>query len=148
MPSPNRPLPAPDDLSRPFWDGAAAGQLVIQRCDDCGYYNHPPRPLCDRCASAALSFTPVSDRGTVYSYTINHQKNVAGFEEAAPYGNLMVELEEQPLLILISDLPGEEAHGVRIGEPVQVCFEPLPDGLALPRFVRAGQRGGETHVGG
>ena len=148
MSEPNRPRPGVDDLSRPFWEAAAEGRLVIQRCSDCGYYNHPPRPLCGRCASASLGYELVSGRGTVYSYTINHQKNVAGFESVTPYVNLIVELDEQPLLLLVSDLPGERAAEVAIGMPVQAAFLPIGDGLALPRFEPAGPVEGASHVGG
>ena len=134
MADPARPQPQPDPLSQPFWDAAAAGRLAIQRCDACDYYSHPPRPLCPRCSSAALAFVPVSGRGRVYTFTTNHQRNVAGFEAAVPYCNLVVELDEQPRLFLISDVPAADAGWVEIGASVEVCFEPLADGLALPQF--------------
>jgi uncharacterized OB-fold protein len=138
MAAPDRPQPRPDDLSRPFWEAAAAGRLEIQHCEDCGYYNHPPKPLCDRCNSPALAYLEVSGRGRVYSYTTNHQKNVAGFEPAVPYTNLIVELQEQPGLLLISDLAGRDASWVRIGAPVRVTFERLSDAITLPQFAPGG----------
>lgn len=134
MDQPAKPRPRADDLTRPFWDAARAGRLVIQRCAGCGYYNHPPKPLCDRCSATDLAFQPVSGRGTVYSYTVMHQRNVAGFEADVPYVNLIVELAEQPLLCLISDLPGAEAGRVAIGRPVEVFFERVSDEVSLPKF--------------
>jgi len=131
---PNRPAPVPDELTRPFWEAAAEQRLVIQRCDGCGHYAHPPGHLCERCASAALTFVPVSGRGRVYTFTTNYQKSVAGFEDAVPYVNLVVELEEQPLLLLLADVLGDEAGWVEIGVPVGVCFVPLADGLMLPQW--------------
>ncbi|MEK7217214.1 MAG: OB-fold domain-containing protein [Chloroflexota bacterium] len=129
-----RPLPQPDPLTQPFWDAASGGRLVVQRCGGCGYYNHPPRPLCDHCSSQDLSFEPVSGRGTLYSFTVMRQRNVAGFEEEVPYLNLLVELEEQPLLFMISRLPGSAVEGLAIGQPMEVFFEPADEGIALPQF--------------
>lgn len=70
----------------------------------------------------------------MFSFTTNHQQNVAGFEEAVPYVNLIVELAEQPLLFMLGDLPAAEADWVEIGAPVRVEFEALPDGTMLPQF--------------
>ena len=127
-------MPVPDVLTAGFWEAARNGQLAIQRCESCGYYNHPPLPLCDRCSSGDLGFEPVSGRGTVYSYTTNYQRNVDGFEDAVPYVNLIVELEEQAQLFLVSDLPADEAEWVAIGAPVEVTFEQLGEEIALPLF--------------
>ncbi|MSQ26888.1 MAG: hypothetical protein EXR51_01950 [Dehalococcoidia bacterium] len=132
--TPPRPLPQPDALTQPFWDAAGKGRLVVQRCGGCGYYNHPPQPLCDRCSSRDLKFQPVSGRGMVYSFTVMRQRNVAGFEGEVPYVNLLVELEEQPLLFMISWLPGGATEGLAIGQLVSVSFERTEEGMALPQF--------------
>ncbi len=134
MTEPNRPLPVPDELTRRFWEAAAARRLVLQRCSACGFWQQPPAPLCQRCGGTDLAFRPVSGHGHVYTYTTMYQKNVAGFEEAVPYVNLVIELEEQPLLLMLSDLPAADAGWVRIGAPVVVTFEPLPDGQLLPQW--------------
>lgn len=132
--APSRAVPMVTDLTRPFWDAAKEGRLVIQRCDDCAYYNHPPKPRCDSCHSGSLSFAEVSGRGTVWSFTVMHQQSVAGFEGTVPYVTALVELEEQPMLLLTTNLPGTAAADVRIGAPVRVDFEPLTDDIALPQF--------------
>lgn len=136
--SPDRPRPVLDALSRAYWEAAGRGELAIQRCEECGHYQHPPRPLCERCASADFGYPAVSGRGHVYSFTTNHQRNVAGFEQAVPYVNLIVELEEQPQLFLLSDLPAGEADWIAIGAPVEVVFDPIEaaegEAIALPQF--------------
>ena len=43
---PFRILPKLTDLNRGFWTGGEQGELRFLRCQDCGYYNHPPTPLC------------------------------------------------------------------------------------------------------
>jgi uncharacterized OB-fold protein len=129
-----KPVPVPDDLSRRFWEAAKERRLMIQRCGSCGYYNHPPRPFCDACLGQELRFEPVSGRGIVHTFTVMHQRDVAGFEEDAPFINLVVELAEQPRLLMVSNLPIAERANVRIGAAVQVDFEDRDEGVAVPQF--------------
>src|SRR5262249_49569248 len=129
-----KPLPAVDDLSRPFWEAAKQHQLIVQRCDGCGYFNHPPRAVCDACQAQQLTFTPVSGRGTIYSYSVMHQQNIAGFEDQTPYLNILVELDEQPRLFMVAHLPGSERDNVKIGKRVEVYFEKIDEEITLPQF--------------
>jgi uncharacterized OB-fold protein len=131
---PPKPLPAIDDLTQPFWEAAARHQLVIQRCQECAYFNHPPRPVCDACQSQQLTFVPVSGRGRIYSYAVMHQPTIAGFEQDIPYLNLLIELEEQPRLFLVSSLPISAKAQVQIGAAVEVDFEPVNAEITLPQF--------------
>ncbi len=39
-PAVRRPIPEVDELSREFWESAANGQLVIQRCTACRRFHH------------------------------------------------------------------------------------------------------------
>jgi uncharacterized OB-fold protein len=132
--SAKKPIPVADELSRPFWDAAKAQRLEVQRCGACGYYNHPPRPYCDACLSQELSFAPVSGRGTVYTFTVMHQRDVAGFEEDAPFINIVVELVEQAQLLMVSNLPIAERAKVQIGAAVEVYFEDRGEGIVIPQF--------------
>lgn len=129
-----KPVPVADELSAPFWAAARAGKLMVQRCDACGYYNHPPRAACDACLSRELQFAEVSGRGKIYSFAIMHQKDVAGFEDDAPFINLIVELEEQPVLLMAASLPIGGGERVRIGAPVTAYFEERGAGVVVPQF--------------
>lgn len=129
-----KPLPAADDLSQPFWEAAKQQQLVIQRCRECGYFNHPPRPACDACQSPQLHFEPVSGRGTIYSFTVMHQPNVAGFEDQIPYLNILVELDEQPRLFMVANVPAVAEGKIQIGRRVEVYFEEVSADVTLPQF--------------
>ncbi len=133
-PSSEKPVPVPDELSQPLWDAARERRLAVQRCAECGYYNHPPRPTCDRCSSQSLQFAPLSGRGTIYTYTVMHQPNVAGFENETPYVNIVVELEEQPMLFMVSNLPHAELGKIRIGGRVEVWFEERGPDIVIPQF--------------
>jgi uncharacterized protein len=129
-----KPIPVTDELSQPFWDAAKQHRLVIQRCGECRYYNHPPRPVCERCSSQRLEFATVSGRGTIYTFTVMHQPSVAGFEDEVPYITIVVELAEQPLLFMVSNLPYAEKDKIRIGGRVEVRFEKRGLELVLPQF--------------
>jgi uncharacterized OB-fold protein len=129
-----KPIPVADELSHAFWEGAKAHQLVIQRCDSCGYYNHPPRPFCDACIGQELRFVAVSGRGTLYTFAVMHQRDVVGFEQEAPFINIVVELIEQPLLLMVSNLPISQRAKVQIGAAVEVYFEDRGDGAVIPQF--------------
>jgi len=107
-----KPVPVADELSQPIWDAAREHRLVVQRCAECGYYNHPPRPACDRCSAERLEFAPVSGRGTIFTFTVMHQPSVAGFEDEVPYVNIVVELEEQPMLFMVANLPHAAAKSL------------------------------------
>ncbi len=129
-----KPRPLIDDLTRPFWDAAKERRLVIQRCQDCSHLHHPPRPVCDACHSKTLTFEQVSGRGRIYSFSVMHQPNVAGFADELPYLNILIELEEQQRLFLVSHLPDSEREHVRIGRKVEVYFEDVDAELTLPKF--------------
>ncbi len=133
----SKPIPVPNELTAPFWDAAKEHRLAIQRCRKCGYFNHPPKPLCDKCASEDLAFEAVSGKGKIYSYTFMRQRNVPGFEDDVPYLNVIIELDEQPQLFMITNLRGAGAEQIKIGQRVEVVFEEIAGGLMLPQFKPA-----------
>lgn len=136
--NPTKPIPLSDELTRPFWDAAGQHRLEIQRCSPCGYYNHPPKPLCDRCGSEELAFEAVSGKGAIYSYTVMRQRNVRGFQDEVPYLNVIVELDEQPMLFMITNLMGAGLDDAKIGQRVEVTYEER-DEVTLPQFRLAGE---------
>jgi uncharacterized protein len=129
-----KPIPIPDDLTRPFWEAAKERRLVVQRCAACGYYNHPPRNVCDACLAQNLQFEEVSGAGRIHSFTVMHQRDVPGFEAEAPFINIVIELQEQQMLLMISNLPISDRERVRIGAPVQVDFEDRGNSVIVPQF--------------
>ena len=63
-----------------------------------------------------------------------YQPNVAGFGDELPYLNILIELEEQQRLFLVSHLPDSEREQVQIGRNVEVYFEDVDAELTLPKF--------------
>jgi len=76
----------------------------------------------------------VSGRGTVYTFTVMHQRDVAGFEDEAPFINIVVELIEQAQLLMVTNLPIAERAKVKIGAAVEVYFEDRGEGAVIPQF--------------
>lgn len=137
---PKRPIPVPDDLTRGFWDASARGKLAVQRCQKCGFYNHPPRVLCGACASDEVKYEDVSGRGRIYTWAVMRMQSVAGFEQSVPYTTLLVELEEQTKLLLAGYVPGE-GEGLSIGAPVEVFFEDIAGSdFKIPNFHLVGTK--------
>jgi acetyl-CoA acetyltransferase/uncharacterized OB-fold protein len=126
------PLPALEPETEPFWRAAHAGRLEITRCRTCGWYIHPPRPVCPRCHGKAVAFVPVSGRATLASFTVNAQRWMPGAE--VPYVIGLAELVEQAGLRLTTNIVGCPPEQVRIGMPLRVSFKQVSDEVGLPLF--------------
>ena len=127
-----RPRPSISQDTAFFWDGANCGELLIQRCAQCGTLRHPPRPGCGTCGSLEWDTIRSTGRGTVYSYVIYHHPPLPGFEP--PFAVGLIELEEGVrMLSNIVDMPLDE---IEIGMPVEVTFVAVDPELTLPMFRR------------
>ena len=127
----NRPLPVPTPETQPYWDGAKAGELRLQRCNACAHAYFPPRPFCPKCASREVSWFRASGRGTLYSHVIHHRP-VPGF--TPPYSIAVVELEEGPRLMTnIIGCP-QTPEALRLDMPVEVVFTAVSAAITLPQF--------------
>lgn len=137
-----KPIPVPDPLSEGFWSAAASHVLAIQRCTDCGWYAYPPNVVCGNCLSPEPSFhyQPVSGRGRVKTWTVVHQAFLPGFAADVPYVVADVELEEQEGLRMVTRLGGARHGDIAIGLPVEVAFDDVAAGVAVPHFVPAERR--------
>ena len=127
-----KPIPVPSEESRPFWDATSRGELLLQRCGDCGAHRFPPSVLCPECSSTAADWRPVSGRGKVYSFVIFHRAYHPAFADDVPYAVACIELEEGPRLM--SNIVGIPPDEVRCDMPVAVVFEKITDDISLPKF--------------
>lgn len=128
--APIRPSPTVTDDSAVFWDAAAEGRLVAQRCAGCGRLRHPPRPMCPACSSLEVKIAELSGQGILYSYAILHHPQHPAFEY--PVIAALVDLEEG--VRLLSSLADVSKDDVRIGMPVYAHFVPTSDGPLIPVF--------------
>jgi uncharacterized OB-fold protein len=130
------PRPVLTPLTKPFWDGAAEGKLVIQRCRVCAHFNHPPFVECTNCRSSDLGYEAVSGRGAIHQRAIVETPLAIPFDDL-PYACLLVELDEQKHLLVAGNLVNASPYEARVGRKVEVVFETQPDGFVLPQFQLA-----------
>ena len=131
------PNPAPyiSPEMKEFWAATAEGRLTMPKCNDCSLYVWYPRPFCPACGSTDVTWTDVSGKGTVYTFTAVHRSGVPGFKDALPYVIAYVELEEGPRVM--TNIVGIDPGQVTVGMPVSVVFSDTGKGSSLFRFQPA-----------
>jgi 3-oxo-4,17-pregnadiene-20-carboxyl-CoA hydratase alpha subunit len=135
---PSAPEPPASDVLRPavspdtafFWEGAAAGELRIQRCGECGALRHPPGPMCLACGAARPGYLVAAGTGELYSYVVQHHPPVPG--KQLPIVVALVALPEG--VRMTGELLGVSRERVRIGMPVRVEFVRIDNALTLPAW--------------
>ena len=117
QPRPQAPVTA---LSKPYWDAAAQGRLLIQACGACGTLRHYPRLLCDQCYSNEVEWKELSRRGNVHSWTVAHHAFHPSFSAELPYTLVTIDLQEGTRAL--GRWRGETPY---IGQPVRGEFEAI-----------------------
>jgi uncharacterized protein len=121
-----RPPYSPD--TEFFWQGAAIGELRIQRCGACGALRHPPGPACLSCsATEKQEYQVAAGTGTIYSYVVHRHPPVPG--KQLPIVIALVELAEG--VRMLGELHGVSPEQVSVGLPVRIDFTRIDDELVL-----------------
>jgi uncharacterized protein len=127
-----KPLPLASEDSAEFWEGTKRGELLVQRCVDCGHLRFPPAAICARCWSLESTWQRTSGGGRIYTFIVVHRPQHPAFFEDVPYNVAIVELDEGPRLhTRIVGTPNEE---LTIGLRVAVAFAKVDDDVTLPYF--------------
>jgi uncharacterized OB-fold protein len=111
-------------MSNPIRDefraGLARGDLLLQRCNDCGKLNMYPRHACPHCQSLSLGWQPSAGRGVLHSFTVLRAGAPEGFEGDLPYALGVIKLDEgvQLLARLLPD-PDGNWQSYHCDDPVQ-----------------------------
>ncbi len=139
----NEPPPLPDPVNADdvrFWAALRAGELHIQRCESCGVFRHPPRPVCAQCGATGSAWHPVTGAGEVWSFTVVHPPTLPAFAGRTPYGAVVVRLDEGVFLVSnVIDCPVDQ---LAVGMRVEVCLTRVVagtdagDDFVLPLFRR------------
>ena len=138
-------FPLPDTEwppTREFWAGAARGELVLPRCDACGRYVWYPDATCRFCGGQATTWTRVSGRGRLFSWSVVRRAFIPQVADDVPYVAGLVTIEEDPAVRLVTRIVECTPEALRIDMPVRVVFRPLrftgvPGEVAAPLFVPA-----------
>ncbi len=130
-----RALPAPDHASVHYWQSAAEGKLVLQRCVTCGDYQFYPRALCASCAGET-EWVDASGRGTLYTFTVIRQNRSAAFKDLSPYAVGIIELEEG--VRMMSNIVECDVDRLEVGMALEVLLLKAADDVGLPFWRPAG----------
>lgn len=126
-----RPDPGIDRDSSFFWEAAKEGRLVTRACNACGYYTHPPVPMCPECHGLKWTEKELSGRGVVTNWMKSHYPPLPFFEY--PLLIVTVKLEEGiEFASNLFDVPGDLDDYAGIA--VEVAFAPTKGGWAVPVF--------------
>jgi uncharacterized protein len=127
-----------------YFEYAGRGVLAVQRCESCRLMRASFNCACPFCQSSSWSWTPVSGRGTIYSWSVVTQAVHPAFRDWGPYPLVPWRGEaegENVSLRVIANLVShedprvpEKQENVVIGREVEVCFVPLGRDFALPQF--------------
>ena len=123
------PLPSVTDVSKPFWDGCARGELLFQRCA-CGRIIWIPEAKCRWCGSEEYTWERGGGKGEIYSWSTAWRPVSPAFE--VPYVAVIVGLDEG--YRILSNLVECEVDDVRDSMRVEVVFQSYEGGITLPLF--------------
>ena len=120
-----RAAPLTNPETKPFWDAAAKGVLLIGRCKACGKAHYYPRSLCPFCFGAA-TLEPASGAGEIYTFSVTYR----GAPE--PYAIGYVALAEGPRIL--TNFIDCDLETLAIGQSVRVKWVET-EGAPLPMFT-------------
>ena len=113
-----------------FWAGLDRGEILVQRCVDCGVIRHPPAPMCSKCNSLAWKPTALSGEGRIFSWIVS--KHPSHPDEA---GRTVVLVAMDEGVRMVGNLVG--SGGAGIGAPVRAVF--LEGAPRLLTFEKKGE---------
>jgi hypothetical protein len=103
--------------------GLLQKKLLVNRCQDCGYWIYPERPICPECWSFNVRAEEVSGKGTVYMFTLLHQgPPIPGVDFSTPHPIAGIELPEREGLRYLSTIVNCPNQDIKIGMPVELTW--------------------------
>ena len=110
---------------REYWAGAARGELVLPRCDGCARYVWYPDGACRSCDATAHTWTRVSGRGRLFSWSIVHRAFIPQLANLVPFVTGLVAIEEDAAVRLATYIVDCPHDRLRIDMPLVAVFRPL-----------------------
>jgi uncharacterized OB-fold protein len=121
-----------DDFTRPWWDAAAEGRLLVRRCAACGRAHHYPREFCPHCWSDDVAWERASGRAALYTWSVVHRNDLPPFGARTPYTAAVVDLAEGPRMM--TEIVECAEADLRIGMDLEVSFRAEDGGVVVPVF--------------
>jgi hypothetical protein len=143
----NKPIPDPDPISKPFFDGAKEGKLMLPRCTTCNKVHFYPRMLCPYCHSSQIEWMEASGVGYIHTYAVQHRA-FGGWADETPFVTAYIDVHEGVrMMTVLLGVDAEHPESIRIGAPVRVEFERASDEVSIPFWRVVGEPAGSP-VGG
>ncbi|GAA4371423.1 MULTISPECIES: Zn-ribbon domain-containing OB-fold protein [Actinomadura] len=120
-----------DGRTDPFFDGTAAGRLVVRRCEACDRWFAPDASGCPGCGEEDLGWAEASGAATLVTWTV--------LPKEPPVFLALVELAEGPWLH--ARLDGVERADLREGLALRAAFEHPDEGESYVLFRPWTERG-------
>ncbi|MEC2057395.1 Zn-ribbon domain-containing OB-fold protein [Peribacillus psychrosaccharolyticus] len=132
-----KPIPLKNQDNSPYWEGADRHELILQKCDSCKAYSHPPGPSCAKCGSTELSWERQGNdiHGKVYSYIISYRPFLPGFQDDLPLIIAIVELEKVKEVKLIGNILSCSPEDIAIGMPVKMIWKKMNEERSIPQWI-------------
>ncbi len=132
-----KPLPKIRPYTKEFWEAAKQGELLIQHCKDCDKNIFYPREVCPKCQSTHLEYIKSGGRGRLFSFSLVEKGAPPDFKEDQPYVICLVNMYEK--VRIGSMLVGYDDYAaLKLGQEVEVVFDPVTDDIHLPKFKPVG----------
>lgn len=133
-----KPIPVKTQDNSPYWDGADRHELILQKCNSCQEYSHPPGPSCAKCGGTELSWESQGSEisGKVYSYIISYRPFLPGFQDDLPLIIAIVEIDKLPNVRLIGNVLQCSTDDIQIGLPVKMIWKELTEERSLPQWIQ------------
>ncbi len=106
-------------------------RLLGVKCETCGKYYFPSRPLCPKCRrKGKVNEVQFSGKGKIHTYTTIYSAPT-GFEDQVPYVIALVELEEGVKILgqVVDCDPSDVKIGARVEKVFRVIQRDDPEGL-------------------
>lgn len=117
------PVPEPDGLSAPFWNGLHEGRLLVQQCGGCNTWQFGPEWLCHHCHTFDPPWRQVSPRGRIFSWERVWHPSHPSLVGHGPYLVVLVELPQAGNIRMLGNLLGDPMQEVAVGAEVEGVFE-------------------------
>lgn len=119
--------PIVNSLSRPFWDAAEEGRLVLPFCTATATAFWPPSPSSPFARGAAVEWRETPAEGTLLSRVTYRRAFQQAFADRLPYAVGLVEV--LPGVRLKAHLfDPDDAASPRAGDRVSLAFRPVAEG--------------------
>ena len=128
----NKPIPPQGQHTKPFWEGAKAGKLMLPRCRECNRVHWYPRLICPSCHSMDLEWIEGSGKGRLHTFAVQHRA-FGGWADEVPYVTAYIDLDEgDRMMTVLRGVDASKPEEIEIGTRVEVEFEQANDDTFIP----------------